>query len=383
MASTTNKIKVLYVITKSNFGGAQRYVYDLATKLPGEKFDIAVALGGEGVLAEMLREAGVRTISIPSLDRDISIVRDVASFFALWKLFRHEKPEIVHLNSSKVGGIGALAGRFACVPKIIFTAHAWAFNEDRSRLSRFAIKILSWVTVLLSHDTIAVSNAIMRSVEPWPFIKNKIFVIKNGVSEPTFFDREMARRALCNKADANIPGGAFIIGTIAELHRNKGLRYAIEALSKLVEHGLPVYYMILGGGEEEEQLGALIKQLGLQKHVFLLGFTKDAPRFLTAFDAFVLPSITEALGIVILEAGLARLPVVATNVGGIPEVVSDGKTGLLVSPRSPAEIVAALARIIESDTLRQSLGFALRSKVVEEFSCDGALSATMSLYTRK
>ena len=115
------KKKVTYVITKSNWGGAQRYVFDLATNLPKEQFEVAVALGGDGLLAKKLQERNTSIYRSISLGRDISIGKDIRSFFELYRLFKKERPDVVHLNSSKAGGIGALAARVAGIKKIIFT----------------------------------------------------------------------------------------------------------------------------------------------------------------------------------------------------------------------------------------------------------------------
>src|SRR6185437_2692500 len=111
--------KVLYVITKGNFGGAQRYVFDLATHLPKEKFEAVVVCGVGGSLIEKLRDAHIRTITISSLERNASIFSDIAAFFALWKIIRQEKPDILHLNSSKAGGLGVVAGRLSGIKRIL------------------------------------------------------------------------------------------------------------------------------------------------------------------------------------------------------------------------------------------------------------------------
>src|SRR3989344_3387314 len=125
------KGKILYIITKSNWGGAQRYVFDLATRLPKEDFEIAVAHGGNGLLAEKLCTARIRTIKVKKFERNVKLFKDIAVFFELLSLLRRERPDIVHLNSSKAGGIGALSARFTGIKNIIFTSHGLVFDEDR------------------------------------------------------------------------------------------------------------------------------------------------------------------------------------------------------------------------------------------------------------
>ena len=150
--------KIIYVITKSNWGGAQRYVFDLATHLPKSEFEILVVTGNMGTLTKKLEENEIRVTSVNSLKRDVSFFDEMISFFKILKIFIKEKPDIIHLNSSKAGGIGALAGRIAGIKKIIFTAHGWPFKEDRNVIAKSLIYALSWLTVFLSHQTIVVSK---------------------------------------------------------------------------------------------------------------------------------------------------------------------------------------------------------------------------------
>ncbi len=380
MDTTTNKTKIIFVITKSNFGGAQKYVYDLAVNLPKDIFDVAVALGGTGILIQKLREQNIRVIPITSLARDVHFINDVAALFELKSIFQNEKPDIVHLNSTKAGGIGALAARFAGVPKIIFTAHGWAFNEERPQWQRFLIKIFSWLIVILSHKTIAVSDAVKNNMQDWPFASNTISVIKNGISEPDFYSRSDAREFILSKTQNTISENAFIVGTIAELHKSKGLTYAIEAMVKLTKENSSLYYVVLGAGEEKEYLQTLIESHNLQERVFLLGFVDDAARYLPAFDLFLLPSITEGLALVLLEAGYAKLPVVASEVGGIPEVIENSKTGILVSARNPDVIVSAITQLYGSESTRNGLGVLLYKKISRDFSLERVIMQTQNLY---
>ena len=148
------KKKIMYVITKGVWGGAQTYVYHLATNLPPEEYDVTVALGGGGALEERLKTANIRTIVFPDLVRDLRIAADIGMFFKLFKLFREEQPDIVHLNSSKIGGIGSFAAQLAGIEKIIFTAHGWAFSNGKDGLPAGLKKLFSWLTILFTHQTI-------------------------------------------------------------------------------------------------------------------------------------------------------------------------------------------------------------------------------------
>jgi glycosyltransferase involved in cell wall biosynthesis len=327
-----NKTTVLYLITKSNWGGAQRYVYDLATNLDKNKFEPVVALGGDGTLTELLKHAGIRVISIKSLERDISIKKEWAFVKELWNILKVEKPVILHVNSSKAGGIGTLLGRLARVPRVIFTAHGWAFNEDRPLWQRFIIKKIHWLTVLFSHKTIAVSGAILRQMN-WPFVQSKMKIIHPGRSIGVMYDKQAARAELAssNPELQSHLSDPWIL-TIAELHPVKRLHILVHAMVKVSQANPFVRSIIIGEGSLRKKLEELIRKNDLTQNVFLLGNITEAARFLPAGDVFVLPSKSEAYGYVLHEAGLAGLPVIATHVGGIPDIITHNQTGRLVKP---------------------------------------------------
>lgn len=380
MRNTPNRKKILFVITKSNWGGAQKYVCELATGLPEDKFEVIVALGGSGSLIQKLHDKNIRTISITSLSRDVNSRSDFSAFLELKKIFNTEKPDVVHLNSAKAGGVGAVAARIAGIPKIIFTAHGWAFNEERPLFQKFVIKFFSYITVILAHKTIAVSDAVKNDTKSWPFISGKLFVVKNGIKEPNFLDREEARSQLYSITKTALPSNSFLVGTIAELHKSKGLAFAIEAFARLTHENPYIYYFILGDGEEKGHLDALVERHGLQGRVFMLGFVDEAPSFLKAFDVFLLPSITEALGLVLLEAGLAGLPVVASNVGGAPEIIVDNETGFLVPPGDINAIMEAVNKLIANGLLAKRFFETLREQVLTNFSNERFIAETIAIY---
>ena len=183
-------MKILYGITKSNFGGAQRYVFDLALESRKAGHDVTVLCGGNGILIDKLKEEKIRTIHIGEMGRDIYIGEEIESFFKILKILKNEKPEVFHINSSKMGGIGTVAGRLAGVPRIIFTSHGWAFNEPRPRWQKVFIKFLAWLTILFSHKTICVSDKTKEQIASLPYMKNKLVVIHNGISKFNLAKRE-------------------------------------------------------------------------------------------------------------------------------------------------------------------------------------------------
>jgi glycosyltransferase involved in cell wall biosynthesis len=302
------KKKILFVITKSNWGGAQRYVYDLATNINKEQFVVSVAFGQSGQLAERLRTTGITTHPIYSLHRDVSLSTDIKSFFELLRLFRTEKPDVVHLNSSKAAGIGALAARLAGIKKIVFTVHGWPFLEDRSFVAKALIWFVSWFTVLLCHKVICISEYDLCIAKRMPFIGNKAIRIYNGIAPMSLGSGEKIRNAF--------PPGVKITGTVGELTRNKNQIALIEE----VKNNPYTYVAIVGAGEDHMMLDEQIKKYQLQDRIKLFGFV-PAEEALRGFDVFALPSLKEGLPYVLLEAKAANLPITANRVGGVGEIL--------------------------------------------------------------
>lgn len=390
-------MKILYLITKSNFGGAQRYVFDLATSAQKLGHEVVVGFGGNGELSLRLIEAGVRTISIPSLDRDISPGADIKTFFHLFDIFSDESPDVVHLNSSKMGGLGAFAARIwngwewgrrfigkgGRPARIIFTGHGWAFNEERSDTERFIIGFLHWLTIQLSHKTIGVSRRTREQVNTLPFVGHKLVVIYNGVDTIETLPKTAALDdILGDKRSAWLNNNPLVVGTLAELHKNKGLAFAIEGMAQLKKQtAAPCIFFILGEGEEHTHLDALIVKLGLEQTVLLAGYKANGVKLLSAFDVFLLPSITEAFPYAILEAGNVGLPVVATAVGGIPEVIDDMQSGILIQTKNGAEVARALSYLIENPDRRTQLGIAIAERIRGRFNLETMVKDTLALYS--
>lgn len=302
-------MKILYVITKGNWGGAQRYVFDLAVAAKAAGHDVAVAFGQPGKLEEELRKASIPVHLISSFQRDVSFGRDVRGFLEAYRLLKKERPDVVHLNSSKAGGIGALAARMAGIKKIIFTDHGWAFMEKRSLPSRTAIWLLSWVTVLLVDLVIANSDYELRLTQKMPFGAKKTLRIYNGINlDMQFGSGEVVRQAF--------PAGVKITGVVGELTKNKNQISLIEQ----AKNDSGMYLAIVGEGEDRARLEQKIKEYGLEKRVKLFGFIPVA-EVLKGFDVFALSSIKESLGLVVLEARVAGLPIVANRVGGVDEAL--------------------------------------------------------------
>jgi glycosyltransferase involved in cell wall biosynthesis len=370
-----NRHKILYLITKGNFGGAQRYVFDLASSLPKESFDVVVAFGQAGALSEKLKEFDIRTIEIKSLGRDINPLLDLKAFFELIKIIKKEKPDTIHVNSSKIGGIGSLVGRLMKTKNIIFTVHGWAWNEDRDLFSKMFIKFLQWLTIIFTHKTIIVSKSSAKQIAHWPFIFKKIHTIHNGISPFPTQEPDEARKNIYPDFQKNI-----WIGTTSELHKNKGLDYLIDAFSKIIKNKPECRLVILGEGEERPKLEKLIADKNLSGKVFMAGYIKDAKKYLKAFHIFTLTSRTEAFPYSILEAGLSGSAVLASAVGGIPEIIENKISGILTRPGNIDEIERGINHLLENENARNTYAKNIKEKIEMDFSQEKMVTKTIALY---
>jgi|SRR3989344_3599336 len=363
-------MKILYGITKSNFGGAQRYVFDLATVMKKQGHDIAVLCGGDGPLVQKLKAENIRVITIPGFGRDMDLLSDASRLLFIIKTVWQERPDVFHINSAKMGGAGIFSGRLWGVPRIIFTAHGWAFNEPRPVWQKILIKFFTWITILFTHKTICVSEKTREDVEKWPFIKNKLVVIHNGISRFNL----SAQVDLIEREDK-----FFTVGAISELHKIKGLDTLLTAWSKFIKKR-QARLVIIGEGEEKTNLENMINKLGISDSVVFKGQVDNARQFLSGFDIFCMPSRSEGMPYALLEAGLAGLPVIATSVGGIPEIIENGLNGILVPAENAEILFSSLILLAEDEDLRKRLGANLKASIQENFSFEKMVESTLHLY---
>jgi len=362
-----SQTKILYLITQSDFGGAQKYVHDLATNI-SQNYTVIVA-GGEqgnrGELAQKLRKKNIEYIHLSHLKRAILPWHDFLAFWQIKKLIKRKKPDIVHLNSSKISILGSLAAKQCKISKIIYTVHGWVFNEELAWWKKTLYKILEKWTAKFKTHIICLSEfdkktAIQKKITP----VNKISVIYNGIKPVDFLSKEKARQRL------NLDKNKLVIGTIANAYKTKGLKYLIESVNKY-ELG---YLMIIGDGPERTKLK-------IEKNGIIAGCIPDAAKLLPAFDIYTCSSIKEGLPYTILEAMQAGLPIVSTNVGAIPEVITDNKNGLLVEPKNPEQLAEKIKYLLDNPKITKQLGENAKEKV-KQFTLEQMVKKTEKLYNK-
>ena len=379
--------RVLIAITKSNWGGAQAYVFALARGWQTAGANVSVALGSgsgmpgtdTGLLAAKLADAGIRVLTLPGIGRDIDPRQEVRALKELVALLKREHPDVLHLNSSKAGVLGALAGRLVHVPRIVFTAHGWPHREPRGFVWRSVAWFGSWVTVLLSHTIIVVSRCDLETA-PVLFHKRKVQVVHIGIDSFELEARVASRAFLAPLPQLQKLPRWLIMP--AELTRNKGIDTAIHAFAGVAARFRDVALVVVGEGEDHEMLEKLVRSYYMEKRIFLVGFVPDARRYLLAGDFFLMPSRKEGFPYALLEAAHAGLPVIAAKVGGIPEVIQDGENGILIRSEDIDGLADALAKLLASPEEAARMGTALKKTVATSFSEKEMLEKTTEAYVR-
>jgi glycosyltransferase involved in cell wall biosynthesis len=387
----SEKIRILYVSTKSVWGGAQKYVFELATELDRSKFDVAVAAGGDGALRTRLEAAGVRFIPIPHIARDVNIKDEWNAFWALRNIIRTERPDIIHFNGSKVGTMGPFAAKFGHrKAKLVFSTHGIPVLEERPGWQKRLILSSLRAAGLLLDSVVAISRkdyqTTLNSRVATP--KQLIFIpISIQPADYTLLPKKTAREELARRLGLaqGAFAGKFLFGCIGEFVPNKNQIDLIRSVAKIVEKNPAerqhMRLLLIGWGDEEEQLRNEIRLLQLTDIAYVLETTHADAKYMKAFDTFVLPSIKEGLPYVLLEAALARVAMIATNAGGSPEVVIHRDTGALVPAHDVTKLAEMMQVFLHDEKLRDMYADRAFHHVHRAFSFHIMRQTTERLYT--
>lgn len=373
--------KILFLVTSSAWGGAERYVARLAEAASAE-FDVAVAAGHSetGELFKAL-EGKVRTFELAHLVHPIAPIRDLRAMGEVEEIIDRDGFDIIHCNSSKAGLVGAMAAAFSRrKPKVIYTAHGWGFLERRSAAFRTAVLLSETLASRFRDATIVLSKLEAAVAERLGLAKGrKLRLIPLGVDpdEIAFLDREAARAELAGRCGMRLD--RTLVGTIANAYPSKNLPMLLRAFDRLAK-GLPdTDLVVVGDGPRMAELRAVREALPYRDRICLPGAVSEAARLLKAFDLFVLPSTKEGLPWTVLEASLAGIPIIATRVGAIPEIVEDGAEGLLVPPGDEAALADAVRRALTDRALLQRLKSGA-PRVAERLPATAMIAATLVIY---
>jgi len=359
-------VDLLYLITELSMGGAQRALLHLLGGYNRERFTPTVAClyNGDGAAAR-----AIRALDIPVYDAQMRGKADLQALCHLYRHIRNQRPTILHTSLFHANLPGRFFGRLVGVPIIISSERTMAMESEwRYRLNRWTISMVDRV--------VAVSKEVGEfSISHIRLPAQKVVVIYNGVEIPSLSPdtREKARLEL------GLPPDALVCGAVSRLDPVKGIDDLILAFAQ-VEATRAAYLVIVGEGPERQRLEKIVQDIGVSDRIIWAGYRAGVPHLLPAFDIFVQPSMHEGLPNTVLEAMAAGLPVIATGVGGTPELVVNGKTGLLVPPANPAALADAITALSENPVARGSMGWAGRQRVQQHFTIEEMVQKTEQLY---
>lgn len=362
-------VNVLYLITEFNVGGAERVVERLATQISKRRHRVLVAcLYDPGPVADEIIAAGIPVVNLGMRGKS-----DLRVIYRLFRLVRTERIQVIHSHLFHANLLAALVGKLASIPVIIATRH----SVDIGGMNR------EWLNHWTGHfcdAVVAVSKEVYEAeLERSRTDPSKVVIIPNGVQVEAFAPVDLHELEQLRKQWGLDPD-APLIGTIARFDKPKGHSYLLDAIVGILEQFPDAKVLLVGDGPRRSQMEEKAEALALSNSIVFTGIRHDIPRILALLDLFVLPSLWEGLPMVALEAMAAGRPVVATHVGGVPEVVLDGVTGLLVPPRDPVALTEAIVRLLHAPGLRRQMGQAGRERVAQHFSMEQMVERTQNLY---
>jgi glycosyltransferase involved in cell wall biosynthesis len=356
-------------------GGTERQFTYVTKSLDRSKFDVRVGcLSREG---DFLKE--IEHMNVPISEYRIRSLCSAGMLRGQWRFgsdLRRERVQLVHAYGFYPNVFSIAPARFAGCVTIASVRDVGAFS------SHIKLRSLMQKTACRMADRVIANS---RAVRDWLLSlgmdENQIITIPNGIVVPA---QPKKTRDGWIRNEFKIPTDAPLIGVVARLNANKGIEYFLQAAARIKTQFPEARFLVIGGSYYDPQypktLERLTKELELNDRVIFTGERNDIPRILPEIDISVLPSLNEGLSNSLLEAMTAALPIVATRVGGNPEVVEDGKTGFLIPPRDPGALTDAISRLLQSPDMRRQFGLAGFERVKDNFSLSATVRRTEDLY---
>jgi len=387
LPASDQRIKILRVIARLNMGGPALHVAYLTEGLRKRGYDTTLVAGslarGEDSMAFVADARGVEIVRIDELGREISPLRDLMATIRLAKLIRKERPQILHTHTAKAGTVGRVAARLAGSrrpPIVVHTFHGHVlrgyFGPTRTLFFRLLERWLAAGTTAL----IAVSPQVRDDLVALGVARRERFVvIRLGIELDERVAPEQDGRA-DSRRYLGIPGDRFAVGWIGRMTAVKRTDDVLIAFKSLRDSGVDAVLCMIGDGPDRLQLEQRAHELGVARDTLFLGYQEDVAPFYAAFDALVLPSGNEGTPVTVIEALAAERPVVATRVGGVPDVVRDGEDGFLVEAGATDDLAERLGRLARDPVLRARMGKKGRERVLPRYAVDRLVDDVDELY---
>jgi glycosyltransferase involved in cell wall biosynthesis len=374
--------KVFNVVTKLAVGGAQETALRYCSHLDRDRWETVLVTGPdpspEGNLFAETSKAGVPVFTVEALHRSIRPWADVRAVLQLVRLFRSERPDVVHTHSSKAGLVGRLAARLAGVPVVVHTVHGWSFHDGMPRIARRVAISLERLAARWTSRLVVVADLDRETGRRERIGTPDHYVLVRSGIEPAVYRPSPRSRARAREV-FGCPEGRPVVGTVTRLCRQKDPMTMLAAVRQVVDARSDAHCVIIGDGPLRPAVEQLIDDLGLRRHVTLLGSRNDVDTLLAGFDVFALSSLWEGLPRVVVEAMAAGVPVVATDAGGVREVVEDGVSGLVVPVADATALAEGVVRLLDDPRLATRFARSAQSRV-QEFDTDAMIERLEKLY---
>ncbi len=375
--SAPRPIRVMRIIARLNVGGPALHVTLLAERLGSPEFESTLVCGrigpGEGDMAYLAAERGITPVIVPELGRELHPLRDLVTLFRLWRLMRRLKPDVVHTHTAKAGFVGRWAAWLARVPVRIHTYHGHVFKGYFGATKTRLFLALERLTARITDRLITISPALRDELAGVYRVApaQKFAVIPLGLELAPYAEAPRGMGAL--RAAHLIPPGAPLIGIVGRIVPIKNHALFLEMAGRVLQAQPDAYFVVVGDGEDRAKIEALADRLGLRKRVVFTGWMQDLVPVFSDLDLLVLSSDNEGTPTAIMQALAAGVPVVATAVGGVPDLLRHGDWGRLAPPGDADRLAqAALAALRDS-----APDPAIRAAALAEYDA-GRLAETMA-----
>lgn len=379
-------MNILFLVTQMERAGAQKAILSLAADIDAQGHQVCVVtMYDKGGCAESLQQEW----NLPIVDLKMKdpgerhplakLSHFVRGLWRLRRLMRERSIDVLQTFSHYSNMIGPPVGSISGVPIRVSSQRA-SLREAPTWLRRIDAAVANSSCV---HMMTAVSDATRRfCIEEEGIRPEKLLTIRNGINPQPWLPADSPDQRRDRRRELGIGADAGVVTTISRLHPQKGHRFLLDAAENILALNPACRFLIVGDGESRGEIEAAVRARGLQAAIHLLGVRSDIPQLLWLSDVFVLPSLWEGLPNVLLEAMAAGIPVVATDVDGVSEIVDDGKTGILIPPKDPDAIASAVNRLLHDEALADSLRRAARQAVTERFSPVKTTASYLELYSR-
>lgn len=376
------KVVVLHVITRLIGGGADENTISTVEGLSSNygSYICYLAAGSESDRSVVNRLGkNIRFFTLPNLRRDVSPIHDTLALFSLMRLCRAVQCDILHTHTAKAGFLGRIAGALVGVPIIVHGLHGHTFHPSVPRPTRFVYYQLEKLAARFTSKFISVSSILQNDyIAAGVARSDKCVTIRSGMRLEKYSAMPASNSKL--RHELGILSDDRVVGTICRLAPDKGPSYFLE-MAKLVKNLLPhCKFVVVGEGPLRKKLEDLRDQMGLAEDVIFSGYRTDAAELLGMFDVFVLTSLWEGLPRALVQAAVAEKPLVAFEVGGIPEVIQHGYSGYLVRPKNTKEMAQRVVYLLKRPNIAATMGKNGRSLVGKEWSVSNMVSQIHGVY---